>query len=61
MTPDMHRERAAALRRVGTERALGLAHNHEMLARIIETRFNGRVVIVAPSLAPEADDLAFRR
>jgi hypothetical protein len=52
MTPELHRERAAQLRRLGTTKALELAHAHEMLAKMFEKRFNG-ATICAPSLAPD--------
>jgi len=51
MTPEMHRERAAELRRLGTVRALELARTHELLARVMEKRLNGEV-IMAPPLVP---------
>jgi hypothetical protein len=51
MTPEMHRERAAELRRRGTENALKNAQMHELAARMIEKRFNG-AAISAPPLAP---------
>ena len=51
MTPELHRERAAELRRIGTPRALELAECREGLAKMIEARLNGEV-IVAPALAP---------
>jgi hypothetical protein len=51
MTPEMHRERAAELRSLGTAKALELARTHELLARVMEKRLNGEV-ITAPPLAP---------
>ena len=51
MTPEMHRERAAELRRLGTVRALELARTHELLGRVMEKRLNGEV-IMAPPLVP---------
>jgi len=51
MTPEMHRERAAELRRQGNEKASEIARHHEQLAKMIEKRFKG-ATISAPPLAP---------
>lgn len=51
MSPDMHRERAAELRQIGTPSALALALQHELLAKAIEKRLDGRP-IEAPPLDP---------
>lgn len=52
MTPDLHRERAAELRRNGSPRALMLAEQHEMLARVIEKRLGGEVIMAPPLVPP---------
>jgi hypothetical protein len=52
MSPEMHLERAAELRKVGSPSALALAVHHEALARVIARRLNGRS-IEAPPLDPE--------
>lgn len=51
MTPDMHRERAAALRRIGTPKALEAARGHEIVAKLIEKRLDGES-LEAPPMAP---------
>lgn len=51
MSPEMHRERAAELRQIGTPSALRLALYHEDLARAIEKRMNGP--LLAPPLNPD--------
>lgn len=51
MSPEVHRERAAELRKIGTPSAIHLAMRHEMLAREIEKRTSWP--LVAPPLDPD--------